>query len=645
MFPFATLLSIALPLGSLALATPVRDGRSLGLASRSANTTLPIYRDDTYCVEDRVEDLLSRMTIEEKAGQMFQTQMRIGANYTLDQGAYEADAPRRYNGTENMVGEKFMSHFNLGGEVDDPRRIAEWFNLLQRRALDTRLGIPITLSTDPRHSASGTVGASISSSSFSEWPETLGLAAIRDLELVRQFADIAREEYVAVGLRAALHPQVDTITEPRWARIFNSWSEDAHLTAELISAYIKGFQGDKVGPRSVTTVTKHFPGGGTMENGEDSHFVYGKNQTYPGNNMEYHLIPFKAAIEAGARQMMPYYSRPIGTEWEEVGFSFNKQIVTDLLREELGFEGIVMTDWGLITDVETNGYDFPARAWGMEDVSDVDRALRIVEAGCDQFGGEERPEIIVELVKSGRVSEERIDRSVRLLLKEKFALGLFDSPFVDPEVAAQVIGNPYFVRLGKEAQRRSYTLLKNDDEMLPLRNLEPTAKIYAEGLNETLLADRGFTVVNTPEDADLALLRLPAPFTLRENTLQGFMGFQSGTLEYSDEEKARQAEIYAAVPTVVDIFFNRPIAVPEVAEQSKAFFASFGASDDAFLDIVFGDAEPEGKLPFVVLRSDKAAEEQMQDVPFDTEDPVYRFGHGLRYKGLCQGKNGKRCAL
>lgn len=645
MFPFVALSLVALPLGSLALATPVRDGRSLGLASRSANATLPIYRDASYCADDRVEDLLSRMTIEEKAGQMFQTQMRIGANYTLDQGAYELDAPRRYNGTENMVGEKFMSHFNLLGEVDDPQRIAEWFNLLQRRALDTRLGIPITMSTDPRHSGAGTLGASIKSGGFSQWPETLGFAALRDAELVRQFAEIAREEYVSVGLRAALHPQVDTITEPRWARIFNSWSEDAHLTAELIAAYIKGFQGDHFGSRSVTTVTKHFPGGGAVQNGEDSHFVTGKNQTYPGRNMEYHLIPFKAAIKAGARQMMPYYSRPIGTEWEEVGFSFNKQIVTDLLREELGFEGIVMTDWGLLTDVETNGYDFPARAWGMEDVSDIDRAVRIIEAGCDQFGGEERPEIVVELVESGRVSEERIDRSVRMLMKEKFALGLFESPFVDPETAAQVVGNPYFVRLGQDAQRRSYTLLKNDEDVLPLKNLDPATKVYAEGLNETLLAERGFSVVETPEEADLALLRLPAPFSPREDTLSTFMGFQAGTLEYTDEEKARQAAIYAAVPTVVDIYFNRPVAVPEVAEQAKAFFANFGSSDDAFLDVVFGDAEPEGKLPFDLVRSDKAAEEQMEDVPFDTKDPVYRFGHGLRYKGLCKGANGKRCVL
>lgn len=642
MIPFTALSLITLP---LALATPVKEGRSLGLSARSANATLPIYRNDTYCVDDRVEDLLSRMTLEEKAGQMFHTLLRIGPDYTLDPGSYDANAPSKWNSTENMVGDKLMTHFNLVPSVDDPRRVAEWFNLLQRRALDTRLGIPITLSTDPRHSASGTHGASVIHGAFSEWPETLGLSATRDPDLVRKFAEVAREEYLAVGIRASLGPQVDLATEPRWSRIFNTWSEDADLTAELISEYIKGFQGPELGPRSVSTVTKHFPGGGPMENGEDSHFTYGKNQTYPGNNMEYHLIPFKAAIGVGASQMMPYYSRPIGTEWEEVGFSFNKEIVTKLLREELGFDGIVATDWTLITDSEDNGFEFPARAWGMEDQSELERTYRIIEAGCDQFGGEERPELVVELVEAGRISEERINVSVRRLLKEKFILGLFDSPFVDPESATRVVGNPYFYRLGQEAQRRSYTLLKNEEDVLPLRNLASTTKIYAEGLNSTLLVDRGFAVVKEPEDADLALLRLPPPFSPRDGTLSTYMGFQAGTLEYSDDEKARQAAIYGAVPSIVDIYFDRPVAVPEVAEQATALVANYGANDGAFLDVVFGDAEPEGKLPFDILRSDKAAEEQMEDMPFDTKDPVYKFGHGLRYKGLCDGKTGKRCGL
>lgn len=592
------------------------------------NDSLPIYRNATYCVNDRVEDLIKRMTIEEKAGQLFQTQLYQGENGTLDQG----DGKTR-NSTDNMIGEKYLTHFNLVGDITDAKQVAEFVNLVQERALETRLGIPVTLSSDPRHHFTENIGTGFNAGSFSQWPETLGLAALRDAELVKKFADIAREEYISVGIRAALHPQVDLATEPRWARLGNTWGEDATLTSELLVAYIKGFQGDKIGPYSVTTVTKHFPGGGPMENGEDSHFTYGKNQTYPGNNLQYHLIPFKAAIAAGARQMMPYYSRPIGTEYEPVGFSFNKQIVTDLLREELGFEGIVVTDWGLITDTTIAGQDMPARAWGVEQLSELERATRIIEAGCDQFGGETRPELIVQLVEEGKVSEDRIDVSVRRLLKEKFLLGLFDNPFVDPDAASRVVGNDYFVRLGNDAQRRAYTLLTNKEEILPLRQADKNTKFYIEGFNATFLEARNLTVVETPEEADLALLRINAPYEPRPGGFES--NYHAGSLEFNSTEKARQAAIYATVPTVVDIIMDRPAAIPEVVEAASAVLASFGSGSEAFLDVILGVSQPEGKLPFDLPRSQAAVEAGMEDVPFDTRDPVFKFGHGLRYASSC----------
>jgi beta-glucosidase len=312
--------------------------------------------------------------------------------------------------------------------------------------------------------------------------------------------------------------------------------EDANLTSELVVAYIKGFQGEKLGRHSVTTVTKHFPGGGAMENGEDSHFTYGKNATYPGNNFEYHLIPFRAAIAAGARQIMPYYSRPIGTEYEEVGFSFNKGIVTDLLKGELGFTGIVVSDWGLITDTYIAGQEMPARAWGVESLSEIERAARVLDSGVDQFGGEQRPELIVELVETGRIEESRLDHSVRLLLREKFILGLFEQPFVNVEDAKRIVGNPYFVRLGAEAQRKAYTLLTNKDNILPLSPDAKSTKFYIEGFNSTLLTSRGMTVVETPEEADLALLRLQTPY---EPRFGGFeKNYHSGSLAYNGTEQA-----------------------------------------------------------------------------------------------------------
>ncbi|KAK1448035.1 glycosyl hydrolase family 3 N terminal domain-containing protein [Colletotrichum cuscutae] len=604
------------------------------LARQDNKESLPIYKNSSYCVDARVQDLIQRMTVEEKAGQLFQTQHYQGPNGTLDPGNVTA----RRNSTDNMIGEKFMTHFNLVGDITDAKQVAEFVNLVQQRALDTRLGIPVTLSTDPRHHFTENIGTGFQAGVFSQWPETLGLAALRDPELVRKFAEVAREEYIAVGIRAALHPQVDLATEPRWARLGNTWGENATLTSELIVEYIKGFQGREIGPHSVTTVTKHFPGGGPMENGEDSHFTYGKNQTYPGNNFEYHLTPFRAAIAAGARQMMPYYSRPIGlsdnlTDYEPVGFSFNKQIVTDLLRNQLGFEGIVVTDWGLITDTVIRGQDMPARAWGLENTTELQRAARILDAGCDQFGGEQRTELITQLVDEGIVSEDRLDVSVRRLLREKFLLGLFDNPFVDPEAATRVVGNDYFLRLGNDAQRRAYTLLTNKDELLPLKDISAETKFYIEGFNATFLEARNLSVVETPEEADYALLRLDAPYEPRPGGFEA--AYHAGSLEYSDEEKARQAAIYAAVPTVVDVILDRPAVIPEVFDAASAVLGSYGSGSEAFLDVIFGLSNPEGKLPFDLPRSQQAVEDAMEDVPYDTVDPVFRFGHGLRYADKC----------
>jgi beta-glucosidase len=329
---------------------------------------------------------------------------------------------------------------------------------------------------------------------------------------------------------------------------------------------------------------------------------------------------------------MPYYSRPIGTEYEEVGFSFNKGIVTDLLKNQLGFEGIVVSDWGLITDTYIVGQEMPARAWGVESLSELERAARILDSGVDQFGGEQRPELIVELVENGRIAESRLDHSVRLLLREKFTLGLFEHPFVDVEEAKRIVGNAYFMRLGAEAQRKAYTLLTNKDNILPLS--PPAAKsmkFYTEGFNSTLLTSRGFTVVPTPKEADLALLRLQTPYEPRPGGFE--RNYHSGSLAYNATEQLRQAEIYAVVPTIVDMYLERPAVIPEIAEQAAALLGSFGSSPAAFLDVVFGfeGAEPMGKLPFDLPRSMEAVEASREDVPFDTENPVFRFGDGLRY--------------
>ena len=323
------------------------------------------------------------------------------------------------------------------------------------------------------------------------------------------------------------------------------------------------------------------------------------------------------------------YGMPIGTDYEEVGFGLNKGIITGLLREQLGFTGIVCTDWGLVTDAEIRGQHLPARAWGCEHLSELERARKIIAAGCDQFGGEARPELVIKLVENGLVPESRIDVSARRLLREKFLLGLFDRPLIDVDAAVSIVGREDFIREGEAAQRASFTLLTNKSGVLPL-SLDRVKKVYAEGVDPSLILATGLKIVEDPRDADVALLRLKAPFEPRPGGFEAL--FNAGSLEYSDAEKARLAALMKAAPAIVDVYLDRPAVIPELAESAAALLANYGSNSRAFLDVVFGDAEPQGKLPFDLPSSMKAVQESRSDVPYDTANPIFRFGHGLSYK-------------
>ncbi|MEU5218913.1 glycoside hydrolase family 3 N-terminal domain-containing protein [Streptomyces sp. NPDC020807] len=580
------------------------------------------YQDPSRPVDERVEDLLGRMTPEEKAGQLFHSMLMMNPDGTPV--TESGDGSRRELTTPQLIEDRQLTHFNLLGSYG-AREMAQWHNAVQEMAASTRLGIPVSLSTDPRHSFTENIGASFNAGAFSAWPEALGLAAVGDPELVFRFADTVRREYLSVGFRTALHPQIDLATEPRWSRQSGTFGSDAKLTGELVEAYVRGLQGETFGTGSVSSMVKHFPGGGPQKDGEDPHFPHGKEQVYPGGMREHHLEPFRHAVAAGCRQMMPYYGQPIGTDWEEVGFGFNKGVVTGLLREELGFTGIVCTDWGLLTDAPIFGELHVARAWGVEHLSVAERTAKALDAGVDQFGGEECPEVIVELMASGRISEERIDASVRRLLREKFLLGLFDERrYVDPDEAAETVGRADFTAAGAAAQRRSLTVLT--DGPLPLSG---RPRLYVENVDPATAESYG-EVVADPADAELAVLRLRTPYEVRPNRFESF--FHSGSLAFPEPELNRILGLLTAVPTVVCVNLERPAVLPEIAEHAAALIADFGASDGALLDVAFGRAKAEGRLPFELPRSMAAVEAARPDVPNDTADPVFAHGHGLELR-------------
>ena len=591
------------------------------------NGKLDAYEDYRVNIEVRITNLIGQMSLEEKAGTMFITMAAMNSNGDLSETKSFLN-PISYivEGNSEMVLGKNMNHLNTL-QSTSPEAMVVWHNNIQKLAERTRLGIPITLATDPRHGVPNAPGASIYSPFFSSWPSTLGLAATRDSNLVRAFGDIARQEYKALGFRLTLSPMADLATEPRWGRINGTFGEDAELAATMTKAYILGFQGDTINENTVECMVKHFSGGGPQEDGRDAHFPPG-HQAYKGGNFNYHIIPFiKGAFAAGAAQVMPYYGIPMGQTSENVGFGYNKEIITGLLRNTYKFEGIVCTDWGLVTDAKVFGYTLkPAAAHGVENLTAKQRIEKIINAGCDMFGGEALPNLVIELVKEGKISEKRIDSSMRRILKEKFRLGLFDHAYLDP-AGVKVINNASFAAKGIEAQQKSLVLLKNDANILPLK---AGAKIFLEGFNKE--ETKGYTnLVNDAASADVIVLKIGTPDNAGPEKYLLQRLFNHGSLAFSDKEEARLLKIIQSKPTITVINLQRPAVIPGINKYSKALIADFSSQDNVILDLIMGKFKPTGKLPFELPSSMEEVLKQKEDMPYDTKNPLYKFGAGIGY--------------
>ena len=641
-------------LGARSLRLLLHDG--LQFKDLNRNGRLDPYEDWRLPVDARVADLVDRMTLEEKAGLMVSPTLPMAPHGAVNEEARPVPNPFggpdwTLPGTSDAVLKRHIRQF-INRVNTAPRTMATWLNGVQEIAERSRLGIPAFFVTNPRnHLGSGmVVGIDEAGGSFSQWPGTLGLAATRDAALVGEFARIAAEEYVSVGIRGAYHPQVDLATEPRWARISGTLGEDAELTSAMVTALVQGFQGTALGPTSVALVVKHFPGGGPADAGQDSHFAYGKFDVYPGSNFDYHVRPFKAAIDAGAAAVMPYYSIPKGITREQVGMAFNREIVTDLLRTRLGFTGVVNSDSGITTSM----------VWGVEDLSVEQRYRKAIDAGTDLFSNDATPEHVVNLVRKGELTERRVDESVRRILRVRMALGIFENPYADPEIAERTVRSEAFGDKARAAQRKSVVLLANPRGVLPL---PAGARVYVEGLEGAAVTARGFTLAPTPQDADVCVLRVArgqppepagrrganpgagpgarrdaAPGGAAAGTPRrgGFGGMATGgapiDLTVPADQLQRLRAVMRSRPTVVAMYFDRPYVVPEIARESAALIAHFGVSDEALLDVLSGAFAPAGKLPFELPSSMDAVRAQKEDVPYDSRNPLFPFGHGLTYE-------------
>ncbi|WP_181305476.1 glycoside hydrolase family 3 N-terminal domain-containing protein [Rufibacter sp. XAAS-G3-1] len=629
------------------------------------NGRLDQYEDWRLTPAERSQDLLNRMTLEEKAGLLLIADMRMnneafmleasGETNPVTSAFNEQDVVLDKNqftgeplpfpvmntvGTTKGILQHKMRRFIWRTTTAPADTMARWANKVQALAESDSLGIPVLFASNPRnHITAGSLGATGSTSiGFSKWPSEIGLAAMADSAMIHRFGDMARQEWLAVGIRKGYMYMADLATEPRWQRIEGTFGEDPQLAAQSIAAITLGFQGPTLNHGSVAMTTKHFPGGGSANKGFDPHYAYGRFAVFPGGQFEENLLPFKAAIKAGTSSIMPYYSLPKDTKYEEVAYAYNKGILRDLLRGELGFKGIINSDTGPIESMP----------WGVEKLDIEQRYVKALEAGSNLFAGNADPAQLLKTLKAHPEVMKYVDESVTLLLVELFQLGLFENPYVDEQKAAEVVGRQEFVAAGKEAQRKSVVLLRNNKNTLPLAKgtrvyFEEYAKTYnkmAPGPGKVYPQNyEGLTFVTTPEEAEVILLWLkPAIrplFPADDSPLRVNLSSCAVDVTYVNALTSRK-------PTIMVINYANPFVIDEVYNQKTnnrflGVLATFGVEPEALLDIVTGKSNPTGKMPFTTPVSQQAVENNKEDLPGYKEGEAYalfKFGEGLSYKQL-----------
>lgn len=520
------------------------------------NGELDKYEDWRLPAEERASDLASRLSIEEIAGLMLYSAHQAIPGTGARAATYGGKPFKESGADPSDISDqqrKFLVEDNLRHvlitSVQSPEVAAEWNNKVQALCESIGHGIPANNSSDPRNgTTANTEYNEGAGGQISRWPGQLGLAATFDPDLVRRFGEIASHEYRALGIATALSPQIDLATEPRWSRVNGTFGEDYDLATDMARAYCDGFQSSEDndggwGMYSVNAMVKHWPGGGPEEGGRDAHFGYGKYAVYPGGNFENLLRPFTEGafkLEGGtemAASVMPYYTISYGQNGgsgSNRGNSYNRYLITDLLREKYGFDGVVCTDWMITADV-SGVSRFEGKCWGAENLSVEQRHYEILKAGVDQFGGNNDKEPVLAAYRmwkdefGTKSARERFEKSAERLLVNIFRTGLFENPYVDPEQSRQTVGNPEYMKEGYQAQLRSIVMLKNSGGVLPVRGRRLKAyvpKRFVKGVADWWGAkeeDRMeypvspeiikeyFDMTDNPAEADFALVFIESP--------------------------------------------------------------------------------------------------------------------------------------
>jgi len=580
-----------------------------GFKDLNQNNQLDAYEDWRLSTDERAADLASKMTLEQIAGLMlYSAHQSIPARPsgyfagTYNGKSFKESSAKASDLTDQQ--KSFLEKDNLRHvlftTVQSSSIAAEWNNNIQAFSESLPPGIPANNSSDPRYgtisSAEYDAGAG---NTNSMWPSHLGMAATFDPNLVERFGEIVSQEYRALGITTALSAQVDISTDPRWARANGTFGENPYLSTAMAQAYTNGFQtstgtkeiSDGWGYASVNSMVKHWPGGSSGEGGRDAHYAMGKYAVYPGDSFDKHLIPFiDGAFKLNgktkmASAVMPYYT----ISWEQtpneqVGNSYSKYIIKDLLRTKYNYDGVICTDWGITADHNAMDKFIDGKPWGAEGLSVAERHYKILMAGVDQFGGNNDAKPIMEAYAMGvkelgeDVMRTRMEQSAVRLLRNIFQVGLFENPYLIPEETANVVGNPDFVKEGFEAQLKSIVMLKNKQSILPLEkhNTVYVPKRYRPASRNFLgmeipetteypismtILEKYFKLTDNPDDADYALVFVENPKTgigyNAEDIKNGGNGYFPISLQYGEYTAVDAREVSIAGGDPLEEFINR----------------------------------------------------------------------------------------
>jgi len=689
------------------------------------------YEDWRLSAQERAEDLASRLSVEEIAGLMMYSphQMVPGTSVsTYDGKPFWESGKEKWALTDQQKSflEKDHVRHVLAAGLESADIASRWNNELQEYVEKKPWGIPVNISSDPRHGA-GSSGVEFKSggNGVSKWPEGMGISATFTPEICKEFGEILSKEYRAMGITTALSPQVDLATEPRWMRFEDTFGTNPRQVAEMGKIYCDSLQTtegtkDGWGSESVCAMAKHWPGGGPCEGGRDAHYPYGKFAVYPGEAFSEHLKPFlegafKLEGPTGyASAVMPYYTVSWNrdeADHENVGNSYSHYLIHDLLREKYGYEGIVCTDWAITQDPDPKIDSFGSKCYGVEQLTEAERHLRAIENGVDQFGGNSDMQPILEAYKLGcgkygeQAMRERMEESAVRLLKNIFRCGLFENPYLEPQVSDSIVGCGEFVEAGFKAQLKSVVMVKNQQVLpvqekkkvyIPQRHVEARKTFIrtpgkAMDINPVSdeLVNQYYERVSAPQEADFALVFIESPLSecySEEDLEKGGNGYLPISLQYRPyvAENAREVSIAGGdfredftnrsykgktgraanesdldlvldakkalgeKPVIVCLRMHNPTVLSELEPFADGILIEFGVQKQAIFDLVSGREEPSGLLPVQFPASMKTVEEHCEDVPFDMEPYVDQAGHsydyayGMNWSGVIEDERTKR---